>query len=265
MDIKTENQCIKLYSEGNSLRQVAKIADISASLVLKILKKNNAPRRDRVRALILSKVNDFQINPFLHRVINGELLGDGHVTKGVHQSCFSYGTSQEEYANWLSNLFVKNGVPICGNGVYKNVSYYKVRKKVYTKFLFNTLSNKDFYKIRHKWYDDLGVKKVPDNLKISKEVILHWWIGDGSYNKKGKYGWLATDSFLEEEVIILSDKLNSFLNIETRPRSCKIKGEKIVFRIYIPRVSLEEILHFTGFPPVECYRYKWGFKENGNG
>jgi hypothetical protein len=92
---------------------------------------------------------------------------------------------------------------------------------------------------------------------------LCWWIGDGNLNKRGKYGWLLTDSFSEQEVNLLSQRINNLLGTVVKTNRCRCihKGiETFVYRIYIPRVSLEEIWHFIGFPPVDCYRYKWGLK-----
>ncbi len=254
-----EAKCIALYSQGLSLRDVGIVLGISNAAVLKTLKRNEVPRRERGRAIALSKRNDIPIPEALQRM---ELLGDGHITIGRHQSCFSYGTSQKEYAEWLCDTFRKFGLPPVGVGVYETNTWDGDRRKRHIGYHFNTISTIQLHEQRQRWYGS-GIKRVPTDLHMSHEVLLHWWIGDGSFNKHGKYGWLATDSFSEGEVVHLSQQVNDLLGTHIKAVPCRSrhKGvEKIVYRIYIPRESLEEIWHFTGISPVECYRYKWGLK-----
>lgn len=257
-----ETKCVELYSQGLSLRDVGKTLGIGDAVVLKILKRNEIARRERGQAIALSKRNDIPIPETLQRIIDGELLGDGHITVGRHQSCFSYGTSQKEYAEWLGETFRQFGMPLVGEGVYKTNAWDGSRRKRHVGYHFNTISTVQLHEQRQRWYGS-GLKRVPADLNMSRETLLHWWIGDGSFNKRKKYGWLATDSFSEKEVVGLSQQVNNLLDTHIRavPCRCRHKGvEKIVYRIYIPRESLEEIWHFVGFPPTECYRYKWGLK-----
>jgi hypothetical protein len=259
---KVANQCISLYSQNLSTRDIEKILGVSNSTVCKALNRNNIPLRDPGYAIFLSKKNDIPIPETLQKIIDGEMLGDGHITVGKYQSCFSYGTNQEEYARWLCGKFNEFGIPSVGNGVNKIDVFDERYNKWYVTYHFNTISTVQLHEQRQRWYQN-GIKTVPDDLCLSRETLLCWWIGDGTRNVNGGYGWLETDSFSEQEVNLLSQRINDLLGTSVKTNRCRYmnKGiETFVHRIYIPRVSLEEIWHFIGFPPVDCYRYKWGLK-----
>lgn len=253
------NEIISLYNQGNSLRDIEKILHLHKSAIYKILKKNNI-LRERGKAIALSKLNDIPISKELQNIINGELLGDGHITVGNHQSCFSYGTSKKEYAEWLSDLINNHGLKTVGNGVYQTNTKDGINHKYHMGYRFNTISTIQLHEQRNRWYKN-NIKIVPKDLILSKESLLHWWIGDGTFNKKSKTGWIATDSFAENEVVFLSNQINDLLNTKLKVNKCSSiykNIEKDIFRIYIPRESLENILYFIGPCPVKCYKYKWG-------
>jgi hypothetical protein len=182
-----ENKCILLYSQGLSLRNIGKALDVSSTAVLNALKRNGILRRERGQAIALSKLNDVPIPETLQRMIDGELLGDGHITVGRHQSCFSYGTSKKEYAEWLCEMFNQFRLPPVGVGVYKSNNWDGNRRKRHIGYHFNTISTIQLYEQRQRWYP-FGIKRVPDDLCLSRETLLHWWIGDGSFNKRSRYG-----------------------------------------------------------------------------
>lgn len=260
--IELEKQIIELYLGGQSLRKTGKIVNKSPDIVRKILIKNNIDRRNKSESVALNLRNNITLNEYIIKIIEGELLGDGHINLGKYQSCFSYGSSKEEYVKYLSNIFKENNIPSVGVGVYTSNTFDKRYNKRYLKYHFSTISTLQLKEMRKKWYDENGIKIVPKDLILSKESILSWWIGDGSNNINRFYGWLETDAFTEKEVNFLSNSLNSVVGINSKVNKCKVENNKTVYRIYIPRVSLEIMLDFIGPCPVECYNYKWRRKPN---
>ena len=105
-----------------------------------------------------------------------------------------------------------------------------------------------FTELRDKWYPN-GKKIIPKDLIITPTVFLHWFLGDGNYNKSHGIT-LCTDSFSEKDVLTLINNLNKNYCIESYHR-------KLTNRIIIPNRYVFEIFNIIGQSPVYCYLHKW--------
>ena len=106
-----------------------------------------------------------------------------------------------------------------------------------------------------RWYCD-GVKIVPEDIIIDKDVLEWWYIGDGHLErKKARPNYrriiMATDSFVEIEKDILCEKLRIFLD-----RNAVYKEGK---KIAISKKALVKMAKMLTVCPVVDYSYKYEF------
>lgn len=241
---------INLYSDGLSIRQVANRVGFSPSKVRKILVSTNTPVRSAREGLRLHKRNDSPLSVEMIQRIEGELLGDGCLKKRTCQSKFSFANSNREYAHWLAGLFIKNNVDLTGSGVRKEKYYHKNWNRWFVRYNFCTLCSVQFEELELRWYSERR-KVVPPDLIISPNLVLHWFLGDGSLPKK-EYAIFCTDSFSYEEVCFLSDELNRVIGIASSPTPYKT-----YHRLFVPKTSVPALLDYMGDPPFSSMSYKW--------
>lgn len=247
---------VSLYQNGLSIRQIAETSLYSASKVRKILKNCGTAIRSSREGLCLRKQNNIPINNELTQRIEGELLGDGSVSRGIEQSHFIFNNSNHDYSYWLSKMFINGGINITGDRVRKNRYFHKYWKKWYTNYSFSTISTKQFHELESEWYTS-RIKKLPEGVGLSPFSVLHWYMGDGTL-PNGQYAVFCTDNFSKTEVELLSQKLNDIVNIN----STAFKYEKY-YRIFVPKTSVKRLLEYMGPPPFESIGYKWNLDRIG--
>jgi len=241
---------VQEYERGLSIRQIACKSPFSASKIRKILISSNIDMRSSRDGLRLRKENSMPLNAEMMERIEGELLGDGCLIRRNYQSKFSFTNSKKEYTFWLAELFVKSGIDLTGSGAYKDVYFHKNWDKWYTRYNFSTLCSIQFKDLETKWYKERK-KMVPEDLIISPNLVLHWFLGDGSLPRQ-EYAIFCTDGFSLEEVSILSEKLNEAINIKS---SVMPYGK--YHRLFVPKTSVPKLLEYVGKPPICALAYKW--------
>ena len=77
-------------------------------------------------------------------------------------------------------------------------------------------------KLHEKWYSaETGEKIIPKDLKLTPNIVLHWFIGDGS---RGHHEIiLHTESFSKDDVEILKEKLEQALDVQFHLKEHKYK------------------------------------------
>lgn len=108
----------------------------------------------------------------------------------------------------------------------------------------------------YRWYVD-GVKIVPKDVVIDKDVLEWWYVGDGHLcRKKSRPNYrriiMATDSFSFQEKEFLCDQLKQRLHND----AVYIEGQKIA----IAKQALVRMAQMlTTICPVSDYNYKYEF------
>jgi len=178
-------------------------------------------------------------------ILNGCLLGDGHLTKSKVNSSFNYLSSIRNHTDLIYSQFSEFG----GN-VKRKETYDKRTLKTYISYRFLTKTNETFTKLRNIWYPQ-GIKIVPKNLKLTKLTCLYWYIGDGSlsqnYEKKETlYLKLSTNNFTSNDIdnILL-------------PQLKKYDAYRWENLIFIPRKNINDFLYYIGTCPFPEYQHKW--------
>jgi len=193
--------------------------------------------------------NKTYIDEEMLKWIDGFCLGDGGISPN-NNTCvarFSCGVEYEEFANYLMKPFLSLGA--------------KVKKRnspaMNQGFIFSgsTRVHPEIYKQYLRWYpevkDGIRGKQPPDDVRITRESVQSWFLGDGScritYNTVGAK--LATDGFAKERNEMLVDKLR-----EKGIKCHRNNGNRI-------RIDIKGIPAFYDFightSPVAAYNYKY--------
>lgn len=193
-------------------------------------------------------------------LLNGCLLGDGylylnnrHRVKSL-SSFFGYTSSQKQHTDLIANLLKKFGSGKYKNGSIKHQKFLKKTQKFYINYTFHTQSNITFFNLYEKWYPQRK-KIVPRDLELTSLTCLLWYIGDGCLCKTNQKIILNTHGFCEDDIDFLIDKLNN-LGFESYKNHWRQQ-----YIILIPRKNVKKFLDYIGPCPVECYNYKWEYRE----
>lgn len=197
---------------------------------------------------------DFTIT---QKVLEGCLLGDGHLSvPGIHP-VFSYLSSSKQHAEFVHSFFKE----YCSDNYQevKRSEYFDNRtNKTYVRYSFRTRANKIFDDIYKKFYVN-KLKIVPTDLEINKLMLLFWYIGDGELESSNGYIKLHTNCFSKDEVLFLCDKLKCFNSKILRKEKSKEE-----YLVTIPRNRVKLFLSFIGDCPFSDYSHKWKFVEYKN-
>jgi hypothetical protein len=187
------------------------------------------------------------------QVIDGCLLGDGFLEKGKgnRNACFRYTSSCKAHTEYVHS-FLKDFCTEQYQQIKRTETFDKRTNKTYVSYRFKTKSLSIFTDLYTKWYTPKKI--VPRDLKISKYLLLLWFIGDGTSD--GRVIKLCTDGFNKEDVLFLCSLLTEY-------EASLIKHSNN-FRVYIPRRQIEEFLNFIGGSPFIEYSHKWYVKPYKN-
>lgn len=194
------------------------------------------------------------ISNYLRDVIEGELLGDGHIANTKTNTNHEEKTDLKIYKEALNNLKefnkaksldqienvkdkynksikviekIKTSSFVLHKAI-KELRWAEFIKKIFQEngYRTNLRVNEDdcfseanssvqLQKIHEQWYD--GKKRIlPEELSLNPTKVLHWYEGDGSYNKKPNRICLNTQNFTKEEVNRLTDNLNKEIGINSK-------------------------------------------------
>jgi hypothetical protein len=201
--------------------------------------------------------------------INGNLLGDGNITKlklGTgNNSCFSIlqKSSRLEYINNLASLyepftkniiFRKNRTPSTVEGkINHDISNWDGRYT--TAFAMYTKHSEIFSELRHKWYKhpyENSHKKIPNDLLLTWKTMANWMCDDGT-NNDGKQVRLYTNGFQPNEVEFLVSRLKLDLSLMSVMRFCDGKPIIVLDRMDEVCKLVEGIRPYVTY---KCFDYK---------
>lgn len=227
------------YLDKISVVCIAKYFKTTPITLTKFFNENNLPRNNISRTPKILLTNK-QIE-----VLNGCLLGDGHLSKIRSNSYFNYTSSIENHVKLINDEFNDYMNDI------KYVSYFDARtNKTYNRYVVNSILNEKFTELRNKWYPN-GTKIIPKDVKLTKTVCLFWYVGDGglcqSYkNKSTSYLKLSTQCFS-------IDDIDNVLI----PQMEKFDAYRYNKLIFIPRKKIDDFLKYIGKCPFSEYKHKW--------
>lgn len=178
------------------------------------------------------------------QLLDGLLIGDGYIPERQKLFYFGQCLRNREYVEYVAKQL---GVP--GERVHDRARKPDARTgRVYECSELRTLSHSEFALLRKRWYRD-GKKVVPEDLRVSPVMLLHWFLCDGSCSLLRNCAQLVlcTDGFSVAEVAFLRDQLAQ-VGIESQ-----ITGKRIRVRVK----SIRFFYEYIGESPVQCLAYKW--------
>lgn len=186
-------------------------------------------------------------------LLNGAMLGDGHIGIGGNRSInakFSYSSNRKDHVDYVFEQFKE----YCSSGVKYREYFDKRTNKIYRQYAFVTRQLPQFTEVHRKWYIDKK-KIIPSDLILKQKTVLLWYIGDGSLNKNNGEIILATNCFdvIQLQEIIIPQLQDFDVNL-----SFNIKQQPL---IRIPRKNVKQFLEYIGSCPFESYQYKWNYVE----
>jgi hypothetical protein len=186
-----------------------------------------------------------------YSIFDGLMLSDGHVRcpKRAIRSRYSHTCKYKEYILYIMMCLKEAGFGYSPNAPYQ-FTHSWAKKETIT-YMFESNMDDFFKQQRSRWYPK-GEKIVPVDLKLTPEVLLHWYIGDGELNHSKRIHTtgirLNTHSFSVENLRFLIGKL------ECLGFTASIHKRN---RLYIGSEYFRDFLFYIGTSPVSCYGYKW--------
>ena len=157
-------------------------------------------------------MDKIRITPKLKRTFNEAI----EYVSRFSTAKFRYHVSIEEkpWNDHLCKLFTSEGYKC-----YEFVKEKKVPTLLFDKTCgFESYSSVQLFDIYSLWYPN-NKKRVPRNLILTPNILLHWYIGDGSLSTGSLY--ISSQSFTEEDNNFLVDLLKKYVGIECKVRSTK--------------------------------------------
>lgn len=199
---------------------------------------------------------DLELSADLKNVIVGLMLGDLHAEKLKPTSNtrlqFKQSTVNKPYIDTLFSMFKEycSAEPKITTFFTKNTG----SKKLYSSIKFWTLSLPCFNQFRELFYNDLGVKIIPEILEelLTPEGLAYWAMDDGYKSGNGFY--FCTESFTLEENNKLRKILKNKFNLDCGVHKYS-SGHG--YRLYVFSSSRAELLKLVKPYLIEHFYYKF--------
>lgn len=199
------------------------------------------------RAPAVNTISD--VSEEFTQILDGEMLGDGYIRcyRDRDPRCggtFRYTTSNQEYRDWLADLFETNGFEV--NRGQNNDDRYTEG----VRYRFQTLTYDWLGDQWDRWYSN-GSKIVPEDFRLTPLSLRHWFIGDGSLSADD-YIYIYSMGFEPDEVKRLRDML---LEVDIDATYQDSRNSVYIMRSGHPRLYE----YMTDLPPAldDVYGYKW--------
>lgn len=248
---------IQLRKKGVKIKDIAVMMNINKHYASSVLSGKVLPEVNR--EIIKDRLDKLSNLPTLltdiqKSVIEGSLLGDGYIEKAKFGNC-RFGKVQKlaslEYVQYVYDVMKPYSTSLS-----ERVRENKIRNNSLNKFLksvtIRTVNHPIFTGLRNKWYPN-DIKVVPEDICLTPLALAIWFCDDGSNHKNKKEAIIHTQSFTENEIEMLIEKLLKSYNIK-----CKINYDGIKLpTIRIGAQSYEDFINIIK-PHVlfECMKYK---------
>lgn len=184
-------------------------------------------------------------------IFDGLMLGDGYLLmkKGSRNAIYGHSCKEYEYIEWLVNCITKSNFNH-NHKIYNKDNGYNTGRV----YQFYTRVNPWLTEQYRRWYPD-GKKVVPSDLALTKDILRHWYIGDGCLDSAKNYLRqiaISSHSFSKE--------CREFLCHQIRSLGFKASNRENGL-ICIPKTSVKPFLEYIGDPETSCYRYKWDIQK----
>lgn len=162
----------KYTVEEWSTKEIADALGVSQTTIFARLKKYGIKRRDIKE---IRKARRKKLGRPIRAIIYGNLLGTSRITNVHGQGSFRLITRHYEYASYIRELFVGQGIK-CTDvmEIYTDQLYYYFD----TEFL-NELADIAEHFFRN------DVRRVPEELEIKPDIVRHYYLSEGTRTERG--------------------------------------------------------------------------------
>lgn len=230
---------------GTTIKTMAEAAGCDPKTITRWLKRHGLKTRPMTESAWLRQAKHTEISAQALTILEGELMGDGNLQARSERSArYQHNSKHYEYLVWLSGLLEEGGLT---GSVIKGLLWF-----------YHTHSYTALRPVYDRWYQN-GVKVVPQDLKLTPQMALHWYLGDGYLiidkrcNNPITGVRLSTDCFTLAEVAFLAEQLAQFKPYINRYQKTH---EERGYRLILHKSFLEWIGPCP--QPIEAiYGYKW--------
>jgi hypothetical protein len=218
--------------------------------------------RDRRESTIISKggLAHVKLNDYIRQVFDGVMISDGYidVVGKIDTITASLVINQSEknkdWIEYLCNLFNRNGL--------KCKIFHKTTKLLGKEFKQISLQSKSYVELgdeHNRWYPD-DIKIVPKDIQFTPVFLAHWYMGDGTSNKRYSEKLnrnyyrieFCTEGFTKDDVEFLIRKINDkygyhFIISKKRSNYCIRNNRMLEIKDFLFRISPYI---------VDCFQYK---------
>ncbi len=244
-----KNLLTELYIiSGMSIVSMAKVLGTTQITLRRRMVENDI----KINSKLKFSNKPIQLSALQEEILIGGLLGDACLTQNGKKET----NAQLIYLSSVKShvIYFKSFFDTTSKDVSVNHYFDKRTNKTYTRYSFRTQLNSTFTKYRDKWYPK-GVKIIPTDIKLTPNVCLIWYLGDGSIQndlkeKRTEVIKLSTNGFSVDDIkTTLLPQLKVF-----EPTIYYNDGKPIII---IPRKNIRLFLSYIGDCPIPEYSYKW--------
>ncbi len=229
----------QLYLAGYTAEEIGRMMNREESSIRERLYRQGVEMRPRGKRL-----NDAVLTDRQREIIDGEMLGDGHLAcSGAYKNAsLRWHQKSLEHTELLRDEFSELSPS------------FAPRTDAAVGWTLHTACNPDLTVQHARWYKK-KTKIVPDDLVLSPLTCFHWYIGDGSLTKSGAIE-LYSMGFTRAENERLAGMLGA-IGVHATVQ-CKRRNGREYFYLYIGAAQASTFLEYIGPPRVSDYLYKWG-------
>lgn len=242
--------------EGKSTYQLADELGVTPGTIRKWILRYGFELRDPDESYHLSHRNQLEITPYLHNMLEGELLGDGSIIRSSKWTAhYSHASKHKGYVSWLSAEFASQGMG--QSGVIREALCNEGTRHASVVYQYQSLNYPELLEMRRRFYP-YGKKIVPYDLVLNPTSTRQWYIGDGRLTVSSKQRpniILYTCAFDHESLDRLLRQLNN-LGLVATLQPCRNQ-------ICVWADSVQDFLDYIGPCPSQIeglFGYKWGLK-----
>jgi len=254
----------KYVIEKQSTTQIAEILDVKCSnSIRQALLGNGLIVRTPSQGLRINNEN-LLIDD---EIINGSLLGDGSIVKYNKHSHLSIPYFRKKNKQLDHIELVAKSFYLTNYSDRIFVDYNKCNGKILKYWLLRTTADEKLIDYYNKWYPKCNnyKKVIPLDLILTPKTILHWFLDDGSSQRRYRYAkysneimiTFSSESFTKTENEFLIEQLNTF-SLCARLNKC---NSGTGYRVRIPQSKSLDFFNLIGECPIESMKYKWKFYE----
>lgn len=233
-----------LYDQLTSrrtLKEIAEMCGVTEGAVLRFQRKFGFQKKFIGG---YSQYKTLDLCPAQQQIIEGCLLGDGHIVRPQHKRSASYQSSVSS-----TNPEVPRAISMLLLGYDKSSSRTPSNGRDNIRYELQVGAT-NFFSERLRWYP-AGIKSVPRDFLLTPLSLRWWHIGDGSVSRTPRQNrvYLCTDAFSRRDNNALVKQLELLDSKATLPNG----GRN---RIFIAAKSFATYFETIG-EPLPGYEHRW--------